>query len=93
MAKNSTGFLIAATGLSPTASVALCILLVSVIALLAREYRSWKRLAHVPGPRLAHFTGAWLAKHSWDGQVIPCMVNAGSKYGMAASVSWFRSIY
>lgn len=53
----------------------------SLFLLTISEYRSWRRLSHIPGPRAAHFTILWLLKHAWVGNLFPSMVDAGNKYG------------
>ncbi|CAJ2511540.1 Uu.00g071650.m01.CDS01 [Anthostomella pinea] len=45
------------------------------------EYRSWKRLAHIPGPLAAHFSIYWLLRHAWTGNLFPCLIEAGDRYG------------
>jgi hypothetical protein len=59
----------------------LSVLSLSFFFLTAWEYRSWRRLSHIPGPRAAHFTMLWLLRHAWIGNLFPSMVDAGNEYG------------
>jgi hypothetical protein len=66
----------------------LFILFLLFSCLLRREYRSWKRLAHIPGPSTAHFSIWWLLRHAWGGNLFPCMVNAANQYGRSLEHSF-----
>lgn len=62
-------------------SACLAVIVLSFIILTIYEYQSWRRLAHIPGPRTAHFSILWLLRHAWFGNLFPCMVDAGNSYG------------
>lgn len=60
------------------------ILLVTTLsAVLFSYYRSWKRLAHIPGPAAAHLSILWLLRRAWRKELFPCMIEAGNKYGQS----------
>ncbi|KAK4098061.1 cytochrome P450 [Parathielavia hyrcaniae] len=66
----------------PSASVMLTLLLAGVLAaIFVSYYRSWKRLAHVPGPAAAHISILWLLRRAWNKELFPCLIEAGNKYG------------
>ncbi|KAI1373882.1 cytochrome P450 [Hypoxylon crocopeplum] len=55
-------------------------------AFLLHEYRSWRRLAHIPGPAAAHLSILWLLRHAWRGKLFPCLIEAGDRYGPLARI-------
>ncbi|RYP57257.1 hypothetical protein DL769_009603 [Monosporascus sp. CRB-8-3] len=71
---------------TPSTLAFLFILAVSLSVLLLREYRSWKKLAHIPGPSAAHFSIIWLLRHAWSGNLFPCMTETGDEYGPLARI-------
>jgi hypothetical protein len=82
MAGQSSIFAYAVPGFwKPSTLAVLFIALVSFLYLLVREYRSYRKLAHIPGPVAAHFSILWLLRHAWGGNLFPCMVDAGNQYG------------
>ncbi|CAI6332903.1 unnamed protein product [Periconia digitata] len=52
-----------------------------LVFFIFHQYKSWKRLAHIPGPKAAHFSILWLLNHGWNGNLFPCMTAAGKKFG------------
>ncbi|KAK4148465.1 Pisatin demethylase [Chaetomidium leptoderma] len=62
--------------------VMVTLLLVGTLsAILVLYYRSWKRLAHVPGPTAAHVSILWLLQRAWNKGLSPCLIEAGNNYG------------
>ena len=45
-------------------------------------YSTWRKLAHIQGPPLAHFSGLWIARQAWYGKLFPTLVEVGEHYGM-----------
>ncbi|KAK3942847.1 Pisatin demethylase [Diplogelasinospora grovesii] len=64
---------------SPSILIPIFFILMSIIAC---SYRSWMRLAHIPGPTAAHCSILWLLRRAWIGELFPCMVEAGDQYGI-----------
>ncbi|KAI1759674.1 cytochrome P450 [Hypoxylon sp. FL1150] len=62
------------------------VILTFLLALSIYYYRSWKRLAHIPGPSIAHISIIWLLRHAWNGRLTPCLIEAGEKYGPLARI-------
>jgi hypothetical protein len=52
-----------------------------LLFILTSYYRSWKRLAHVPGPAAAHISILWLLRRTWNKELVPCLIEAGKTYG------------
>lgn len=67
-------------------------IVLSVLA-LSHYYRSWKRLAHIPGPSAAHISILWLLRHAWRGNLFPCMIRAGEQYGESPEPSVYTLCY
>ena len=65
------------------------ILLVTALIVSFSYYRSWKKLAHVPGPAAAHVSIFWLLRRVWKKELFPCMIEAGDKYGESVPFSLF----
>ncbi|KAK8062656.1 cytochrome P450 [Apiospora hydei] len=42
---------------------------------------TWKKLAHIPGHPVAHFSIIWLVRHAWNGNLFPTLIQAGEDYG------------
>jgi hypothetical protein len=55
--------------------------LCTLLFILTSYYRSWKRLAHVPGPAAAHLSILWLLRRTWRKELVPCLIEAGKTYG------------
>ncbi|KAK4124546.1 cytochrome P450 [Parathielavia appendiculata] len=55
-------------------------------AIFVSYYRSWRRLAHVPGPATAHISILWLLRRAWNKELFPCLIEAGNKYGLLTRI-------
>ncbi|KAI1352372.1 cytochrome P450 [Xylaria sp. FL0043] len=75
----------ASTVPAPSPFIASLIFL-TVILVMHRQYRSWKRLSHIPGPLAAHLSIFWFVRQTWNGKVFPTMLQAGEKYGTLVRV-------
>ncbi|KAI0860189.1 cytochrome P450 [Xylaria cubensis] len=62
-------------------SVGLCLL-----AAIAREFISWQRLRHIPGPPLASITSLWMVKKSLSGTFHSHLRHVAEEYGSLARI-------
>ncbi|KAI0100909.1 cytochrome P450 [Nemania sp. FL0031] len=62
-------------------SLASFLIFFTASAIILHYFRSWKRLAHIPGPTAAQVSILWLLKQAWNGNLFPTLVKAGDKYG------------
>ena len=64
-----------------TAQLTTTAVLLLLTAWLARSFRSWYRLRHIPGPRLASHSAAWLLRKLLSGRFHEHMREASDHYG------------
>ncbi|QUC21642.1 uncharacterized protein UV8b_05885 [Ustilaginoidea virens] len=55
--------------------------------LAARTYRQYRRLSHVPGPRIAGFSRWWFARSTLSGRIHLDLYDVCKRYGSLARVS------
>lgn len=52
------------------------------LSFLARLYRTWHRLAHIPGPRWAGLSKWWMLRNTLRGDMHLALKRACDEYGM-----------
>jgi hypothetical protein len=59
----------------------LFIIALVLLVFLAQVYRDWYRLKHIPGPRWAAFSKAWMLRNTLSGSMHLALKRACDVYG------------
>ncbi|CAK7271321.1 hypothetical protein SEPCBS119000_004540 [Sporothrix epigloea] len=58
----------------------------AIVYSISTSIASYRRLAHIPGPRWAAWTDFWLVRHCLSGQLVYRMRDVNSQYGKLARI-------